>query len=63
MFQEHSRFLCSAGSGGEDSHLSCLTNAELQAGDEVNLPTTVHENSFLRLATRSTLKQHGRPRT
>jgi len=60
-FPEHSKFLRSAKSGEEDSHLLCLPNAELHAGDEVNLATTVHENSFLRLAAHSTLKQHGRP--
>src|SRR6267143_3230456 len=62
-FPEHSKFFRSAKSGEEDSHLLCLPNAELHAGDEVNLATTVHENSFLRLAAHSTLKQHGRPPT
>jgi hypothetical protein len=38
-----------------------VTDVELQAGDEVNLPVTVHANSFLSLATGSILKQHGRP--
>src|SRR6267143_3354842 len=62
-FPEHSKFLRSARSGEKNSHLLCLTNAELQAGDEVNLATRVHEDSFLRQATRSRLNQHGRPRT
>jgi hypothetical protein len=55
-YSEHSQFLRSARSGEEEAHLLCLTNPKLQAGDELNLPTTVHENSFLPLATRSTLK-------
>ncbi len=42
-------------------YLLCLTNTALQASDEVRLPATLHENSFLRLTTRSILKQHGRP--
>jgi hypothetical protein len=60
-FPEHNKFLRSAISGTEDSHLLCLPNAEMHAGDEMNLATTVHVNSFLRQGTRSTLKQHGRP--
>lgn len=42
-------------------HFLCLTNTALQVSDEVNLPTTVYENFFLRLTAPSTLKQHGRP--
>ena len=44
MFSEHSQFLRSAKSGEEDFHFLFLAKAELRAGDEVNLPTTVHEN-------------------